>query len=228
MWRKAGLGLCLLVVAVASQAQGVRDRTRPAETPGTAVSESQAVELTLTLVQAAKTTLQTWVRTAATLDATGRTLTACARGPDVERVQPGQRVRAFPPDSKSSIYQARVSRVEAREGCIAIEAALSGRTYEAAPRYVMEVIVDRGQFLAIPNEAVIEEGDKQIVYLQHMPGHYLPQEIRTGLKGELYVEVLQGLAEGDQVVTFGSFFIDAEHKLKNAEPAAMSNAHQHH
>ena len=228
MWQTTGLGLCLLLVALTSQAQSVRDRTRPTETPGTTISESQALELTLTLVQAAKTTLQTWVRTAATLDETGRTLTACARGSNAQLVQSGQRVRAFPPDSKSSIYQARVSRVEARDDCVFIEATLSGRTYETAPRYVMEVIVDRGEFLAIPNEAIIEEGDKQIVYLQHMPGHYLPQEIQTGLRGELYAEVLQGLAEGDRVVTFGSFFIDAEHKLKNAGPDAMSNAHQHH
>jgi Cu(I)/Ag(I) efflux system membrane fusion protein len=184
--------------------------------------------LTLTVVNAAKTTLQTWVRTAGTLDESGGRLTACVRGPDAALIQPGQRVRAFPPDSKSSMYQARVSRVEAREGCILVEATLSGPTYEQAPRYVIEVIVERGEFLAIPNEAIIEEGDKQIVYLQQMPGHYVPQEIHTGLKGELYAEVLNGLSEGDQVVTFGSFFIDAEYKLKNADPDAMSNAHQHH
>jgi hypothetical protein len=228
MRQTASLGLFLVVVALVSQAQGIRDRTRPSDTSGTTVSESQAVELTLTLVRVAKTTLQTWVRTAATLDSSGRTLTACARGPDAELVRPGQRVRAFPPDSKSSIYQARVTSVEARDDCVSIQAALAGRTYETAPRYVMEIVVERGTFLALPNEAIIEEGDKQIVYLQHNPGHYMPQEVHTGLKGELYAEILHGLAEGDQVVTFGSFFIDAEHKLKGAGQDAMSNAHQHH
>jgi hypothetical protein len=35
-----------------------------------------------------------------------------------------------------------------------------------------------------------------------------------GLQGELYTEVTSGVREGEQVVTFGSFFIDSEFKLK--------------
>ena len=214
-------GACLLAVSVAGYGQGIRDRTRPDRPPETAVSESQAVDLTLTLVETARTALQTWVRTAGSLDEAGRKLTACVHGPDAGLVAPGQRVRAFPPDSKSSIYQARVSVVQTREDCVYVEATLSGPTYERAPRYVMEIVVERGMYLAIPNEAIIEEGDKQIVYMEHMPGTYMPMEVQTGLKGELYAEVLSGLSEGDRGVTFGSFFIDAEHKLKATGSGGM-------
>ena len=42
----------------------------------------------------------------------------------------------------------------------------------------------------------------------------MPQEIQTGIQGELLPQIVDGLNDGDQVVTFGSFFIDAEHKLK--------------
>lgn len=209
-------GVCWLLACAGGQAQGIRDRTRPEPPPDTAISESQAVDLTLTLVATAPTALQTWVRTAGTLDETGRKLTACAHDPNAEQVMPGQRVRAFPPDSKSSIYQARVSSVSPGKDCVVIEAVLSGPTYEHAPRYVMEIVVERGMYLAIPNEAIIEEGDKQIVYVEHKPGQYMPMEIQTGLKGELYVQVLSGLSAGDRVVTFGSFFIDAQHKLENS------------
>ena len=211
----------LLCIATALQGQGIRDRTRPEQPPDTEVSEAQAVDLTLTLVDTARTALQTWVRTAATLDDEGRNLTACVLGPDADLVTPGQRVRAFPPDSKSSIYQARVSRVEPGETCVTVEAALSGPTYERAPRYVMEIVVERGMYLAIPNEAIIEEGDRQVVYKEDMPGSYVPMDIQTGLIGELYAEVLEGLVAGDRVVTFGSFFIDAEHKLKASGAGGM-------
>jgi hypothetical protein len=214
-------GASLLAVSVAGHAQGIRDRTRPDRPPETAVSESQAVDLTLTLVETARTALQTWVRTAGSLDESGRKLTACVHGPDAGLVAPGQRVRSFPPDSKSSIYQARVSEVRSGEDCVIVEAALSGPTYGRAPRYVMEIVVERGMYLAIPNEAIIEEGDRQIAYMEHMPGTYMPMEIRTGLRGELYAEVLAGLSEGDRVVTFGSFFIDAEHKLKVSGAGGM-------
>ena len=219
--------LSLLAIGLAD-AQDVRDRTRPDEAPGTTVTESQAVELTLTLVQTTTRTLQTWVRTAATIDDSRGMLTAYLCPPEAEWVQTGQRVRAFPPDSKSSIYQARVSRVVPQESCVTVEATLSGKTYEESALYVMEIVVQRGDFPSIPNEAIIEEGDRQVVYIQQQPGQYAPQEIHTGLKGELYTEILHGLAEGDQVVTLGSFFIDADYKLKATDQDAMGNAHLHH
>ena len=42
----------------------------------------------------------------------------------------------------------------------------------------------------------------------------LAKEIAIGRQGELYTEVTGGVKDGEQVVTFGSFFIDAEEKLK--------------
>lgn len=222
------LAAALLAPAADAFAQDRREHTRPTVVDrDMAVSNAQASDLTLTLVAAARQPLQTWVRTAGTLDESRKVLTACLSAADAAAVREGQLVRAFPPDSKSSIYQARVSRVAPGEGCVRIEAVVSGTLYGAASRYVMEIIVDNGRFLSIPNEAIIEEGDKQIVYVQMHPGHYLSREIHTGQRGELYTEILDGLDEGEQVVTIGSFFIDADHKLK-ASGDAMSNAHQHH
>jgi hypothetical protein len=39
--------------------------------------------------------------------------------------------------------------------------------------------------LSIPNEAIIEEGDRRVVYIEKSPGQYEPVEIQTGLQGEL-------------------------------------------
>ena len=84
----------------------------------------------------------------------------------------------------------------------------------------------RGEFLSIPNEAIIEEGNKHVVYVQKEGGQYAPVEIRTGIQGELYTAVESGLTEGDQVVSFGSFFVDSEYKLKFAGQSA-SDDQQH-
>ena len=43
---------------------------------------------------------------------------------------------------------------------------------------------------------------------------YEPQPVHLGIQGELYAQVLDGVRDGDKVVTFGSFFIDSEYKLK--------------
>ena len=54
----------------------------------------------------------------------------------------------------------------------------------------------------------------RVVYVQGEGGSYAPREIELGVQGELFTEVVKGLMPGEQVVTFGSFFIDADHKLK--------------
>ncbi len=220
--------LLTLVTSTVAEPHGVRDRTRPDHAHDTAVSESQAVELTLTLVPTTEQTLQTWVRTSAKIDSSGKVLSASLCSSDADLAQVGQRVRAFPPDSKSSIYQAKITHVNRADPCSIVDATLSREPYNKSPRYVMEIIVQRGAFLSIPNEAIIEEGDTQVVYVEQEPGRYLPQEIHTGLKGELYTQVLHGLSKGDQVVTLGSFFIDAEFKLKVGVKDSGGDAHLHH
>jgi hypothetical protein len=120
------------------------------------------------------------------------------------------------------MYQARVTRAAPRGSEVNIEVALAASAHTDDSFYVMEVVVERGPFLSIPNEAIIEEGDRHIVYVEREPGQYVGQEIHTGIQGELLTQVLDGVKEGDQVVTFGSFFIDAEQKLKGTGPGAQS------
>lgn len=199
---------CLL-----AHAQGVRSHTRP--TTGTTVSESQAADLTLTLTPVAVRSIQAWARGAATIDQSGKILTASFDRRGAKFVKVGQRARAFTPESKSQMLQAYVTRVQPQGSRISVEATLSGQGWQGSVNYVIEIVAEAGNFLAVPNEAVIEEGDKHIVYVQQQPGEYVPQEIDTGVQGELYTQVLSGLDVGDQVVTFGSFFVDSEYKLKN-------------
>ncbi len=209
--------LIALLVAGAAGAQDVRQHTRIAGPKSTTVSESQAAALTLTLGTASLRPVQTWIRTAGTIDKTGKILAASLSGSDASLVKVGQRVRAFPPSSKSSMYQAYITRVSRRAGGATVEASLSASGRQNTTLYVMEIVVEQGPFLSVPNEAIIEEGEKHIVYVQQQTGQYVPQEIHTGIQGELYTQVLDGLKEDAQVVTFGSFFIDAEHKLKGTE-----------
>ena len=211
-----------------AHAQGVREHTRPTQPGGTTVSDSQAIDLTLTLNQTVVRPVQTVVRTAGTIDKAGKIVTASLDPPHAALMKVGQRVRVFPVESRSSMYQARLTKVVAQGGRAMVEATLSSRGRENSVNYLMEITAERGQLLSVANEAIIEEGNRHIVYVQQHPGQYVPQEIQTGVQGELYTEVLDGLTEGDQVVTFGSFFIDAEHKLKSVEPSAMSDDHQHH
>src|SRR3954469_1955622 len=210
----------LLMVLIAGSAHAQRELIRLKDLNNTKVSAAQASELTLTLNPASLRSIQQVVRTAGNLDKTRTSLTAYVGSPEGDLIIPGQRVRAFALQAKSSMFQARISRVTKTQGGVTVEATLSSAGFENTSNYIMEITVDRGEFLSIPNEAIIEEGTRRIVYIQKEPGQYAPVEVQTGLQGELLTEVVKGVNVGDQVVTFGSFFIDSEYKLKIAGPEA--------
>jgi hypothetical protein len=212
--------LISLLDAGAAGAQDPRQHTRRSGPKGTTITESQATALTLTLGAAVVRPVQTWIRTAGTIDKSGKILAGSLSGADAMLVKVGQRVRAFPPSSKSSMYQAVITRVSPHPGGAALEASLRSPARQNATLYVLEIVVEQGPFLSVPNEAIIEEGDRHVVYVERQPGQYLPQEIHTGIQGELYTQVLDGVEDGAHVVTFGSFFIDAEHKLKGTVQTA--------
>jgi RND family efflux transporter MFP subunit len=81
-----------------------------------------------------------------------------------------------------------------------------------------------GRVLAVPRSAVIDTGDMKVVYRQASPGEFEGVRVSLGPKmtnpdGVEFYPVLAGLAAGDEIVTSGSFLIDAETRLN---PAAGS------
>jgi len=70
--------------------------------------------------------------------------------------------------------------------------------------------------LAVPDSAVIDSGTRQIVLVQLTEGLYEPREVKLGMRSDGYVEVAEGLNEGENVVVRANFLIDAESNLKAA------------
>jgi len=70
--------------------------------------------------------------------------------------------------------------------------------------------------LAVPESAVLDSGTRQAVLIDKGEGRFEPREVKLGRRGSGYVEITQGLAEGEAVVTSANFLIDAESNLKAA------------
>ncbi len=77
------------------------------------------------------------------------------------------------------------------------------------------IYVNLGNKLAIPEEAVINSGTRNIVYVIGN-NRFVMREVVLGAKANGYYEVISGLNEGEEIVTSGDFLIDAESKLKGA------------
>jgi Cu(I)/Ag(I) efflux system membrane fusion protein len=72
----------------------------------------------------------------------------------------------------------------------------------------------KNNIVFIPREALIRTGLEQRVILDLGEGRYAPRKVKAGLETGDYVEILEGLSEGEKVVTSGQFLIDSEASLK--------------
>ncbi len=69
---------------------------------------------------------------------------------------------------------------------------------------------------AVPMSAVIDSGSRRSVLVARGEGRFEPRAVKLGRQGEGYVEVIEGLTEGEEIVTSANFLIDAESNLKAA------------
>ena len=70
--------------------------------------------------------------------------------------------------------------------------------------------------IAVPVSAVIDSGSRQVVLVAKGEGRFEPRAVKLGRRGDGYVEVLDGITTGEEVVTAATFLIDAESNLKAA------------
>ncbi|MCW5736056.1 MAG: efflux RND transporter periplasmic adaptor subunit [Enhydrobacter sp.] len=70
--------------------------------------------------------------------------------------------------------------------------------------------------VAVPDDAVIDTGTRQVVLLDQGDGKFEPRVVQIGLRGEGFTEIREGIAVGDRVVVAANFLIDAESNLKAA------------
>ena len=71
--------------------------------------------------------------------------------------------------------------------------------------------------LAVPVEAVLHSGEKMTVFVALGDGKFEPRLVKTGMQNDAGdIEIVQGLLEGENVVTSAQFMLDSESKLREA------------
>jgi Cu(I)/Ag(I) efflux system membrane fusion protein len=81
---------------------------------------------------------------------------------------------------------------------------------------IFQAGADESPTVAVPASAVIDSGTRQIVLVAKGEGRFEPRAVKLGRRGEGYVEVIDGIADGEEVVTAANFLIDAESNLRAA------------
>ncbi len=143
---------------------------------------------------------------------------------DIAAIAPGNPAtvgfRAFPsqPIEGQVTFIYPELRAETRTARVRIE--LPNPDGRLKPDMYADVVFHTGArskpVVALPDSAVIDSGTRQLVLIAKGEGRFEPRVIKMGRHGDGYVEVLEGVNEGEEVVTTATFLIDAESNLRAA------------
>lgn len=78
----------------------------------------------------------------------------------------------------------------------------------------LKTMVDARQPLAIPAQAVLSLGTRDLVYAVVGPGRFRPVAVELGARAGDWWLVRRGLEEGQQIVTRGAFLLDSEAQIR--------------
>lgn len=143
---------------------------------------------------------------------------------DLGSVRPGQaatiRISAYP----DTPFTGRVTFIyptvtaETRTAKVRIEMPNPGGRLKPSMYASIEIAAGGGgdKVLAVPDSAVLDTGTRQVVIVRRGEGAFEPRAVTLGRRADGYVEVREGLRDGDNVVVSANFLIDAESNLKAA------------
>jgi Cu(I)/Ag(I) efflux system membrane fusion protein len=139
---------------------------------------------------------------------------------DLGLIEPGDMARVTLPYSPGDALQGRVSFVypyldgTTRTGRVRIELANSNLALKPDMYANVELEKKLGDLLAVPEDALLYAGRRTFVFVDLGEGRLQPKSVELGHRAGDFVEVREGLAEGDRVVTSGNFLVAAESRLK--------------
>jgi Cu(I)/Ag(I) efflux system membrane fusion protein len=78
--------------------------------------------------------------------------------------------------------------------------------------------------LVVPKAAILDSGERQLVFVDEGGGYFDPREVELGRRGDAGFEVRSGVRAGDKVVVSANFLIDSESLLR---ASVLGMSHQH-
>lgn len=140
-------------------------------------------------------------------------------------------VKAYPGRS----FEGRVAFIyptvgqETRTGTARIELPNTDGALKADMYAEVELEAHAGapEVLSVPDTAVIDNGVRQVVLIDHGDGRFEPRPVKLGIRADGYTEIHDGVKVGERVVVSANFLIDAESNLKAALSSFTAGEHQH-
>lgn len=141
---------------------------------------------------------------------------------DVGRLKPGDpaqvTVDAYPGRHFNGRIEQVLPQVDPATRTVRVRLVFRNPGIVLKPGMYVNVAIEvpLGRQLVIPSSAVLQTGSRAIAFINHGNGSLEPHTIETGLQLDDSVIVLQGLKDGEQVVSSANFLVDSEAQLQQA------------
>ncbi|HEX8026175.1 MAG TPA: heavy metal-binding domain-containing protein [Candidatus Limnocylindrales bacterium] len=136
---------------------------------------------------------------------------------DAHEVRPGQPVNASAPELPLQAFPGTVEPPRATDppGALRLVVDDPGHMLHPGMRVEAQLEVALSPRLVVPAEAVLYAGPRRIVFVEHGSGRFEPKTPKLGITATGLVEVLDGLAAGEQVAVKGTFLLAAQSRLRS-------------
>jgi Cu(I)/Ag(I) efflux system membrane fusion protein len=138
------------------------------------------------------------------------------------RVAPGQSatlaLTAFPGQRFTGKVGFIYPALDASTRTLRVRLELDNRRRQLRPGMYGELTIEltRARGVVVPRDALVATGDHQYVFVAKDGGHFEPRLVTAGARSADKVQILEGLAGGELVVTTANCLIDSESRLRAA------------
>ena len=146
---------------------------------------------------------------------------------DAQYIQPGMNARISLP-RRNKYLEARVSDIlpefDPATRTLKVRLEMNNPNNEFRPEMFVDVgfLVTLPPAITVPVDAVLDSGNRKIVFVALGEGYFAPREVATGWRFDDRVEIVKGLAPGEQIVISGNFLLDSESRMKLAVAGLMA------
>lgn len=86
----------------------------------------------------------------------------------------------------------------------------------------VEVALESGEGVLVPDTAVLDTGERQVVFVAAGEGRFVPRVVVVSLRADGKALIASGLEEGETVVRAATFLLDSESRIRSAVSGAST------
>ncbi len=141
--------------------------------------------------------------------------------PDLAAVREGARAvitASFAPRLRRAAVVTQIQpRADASARTLDLRLELDNDDLALRPDLFVQVEFGRARTVpvAVPEDALIDRGTEQVVYVETGSGQFVPRRVVAGMRAAGWAEIAEGLRAGERVVATGAFLIDSESRMRS-------------